>query len=425
MTLEYAGEIMSLEFLADGQLASGNSDGEISLWDIVTGTRVRTFQHGQWIFCLSASQTMLASGSNDKTVRLWDTTTWECMRTFECDSHVMSVALYPNGDRAAASSCKTIYVWDIATQQLIASKTLICYDVAVSNDGKWLTVTSLRTISLYNASTLDCIWSHDRDSEFISFSPDNSQLVSARSIGVELLDVQTGDYIKSFLHWSVAKALISRDGTRLLSGESCSRSVNRPNLVHLPASNDGTCQLWDFHLGEENLEEDRVLSVKFSEDGSSLAVRREKDLELWKTSTWERLWSVRSNGWQVDFSPDCLRVLVEDDEDHVKNVHAYDVRTGDALGKFDSIPESMHDHVHDTFEDERSIWKCSKCEGSLLKNGEYWFTCSDKWLWVVEARVARRLIHIPEEYTYRGFKAHSSHVAGDHNRLLVLDTTRV
>ena len=39
-TVEQAGDIYSLEFLASGQLVSGNEHGEISLWDTVTGSRI-------------------------------------------------------------------------------------------------------------------------------------------------------------------------------------------------------------------------------------------------------------------------------------------------------------------------------------------------------------------------------------------------
>ena len=105
MTLEHAGDIYSLEFLPNGQLASGNMNGEMSLWDTATGSRVHNFQaHSDAILCLSASQSKLASGSYDGTVRVWDTTSWECLRTFECDHWFLSVALYPNGDRVAAST---------------------------------------------------------------------------------------------------------------------------------------------------------------------------------------------------------------------------------------------------------------------------------------------------------------------------------
>ena len=225
-TLEYAGDITSLEFFADGHLASGNAYGEISQWDTVTGSRVRAVNaHSDGITSLSASQSKLASASKDKTVRVWETATWECMYTFECDGWVRSVALYPNGDRVAACTGETVYVWDMATQQMIASKNISdCFEVAVSNDGKWLAVASTGTTSLYDASTLDCIWSHDCRSVSISFSPASCLLVSANLFDdkAELLDVQTGHVLKSFKHNRVLRAVFSHDGSRALSGESCS-----------------------------------------------------------------------------------------------------------------------------------------------------------------------------------------------------------
>ena len=112
-------------------------------------------------------------------------------------------------------------------------------------------------------------------------------------------------------------------------------------------------------------------------------------------------------------------------KDKDENVHAYDVRSGDALGEIDSMPDSMHDHVHMFPGEVRDKWRCSECESSFL-NGEYWFTESGRWLWVVEERVARRLIHIPTEYGYiYEIKVYSSYVAiGCDSGLLVLDTGR-
>ena len=92
-----------------------------------------------------------------------------------------------NADRVAACTGKTLYMWDTVTQQLIASENLLMHldlwdsdiaVVAVSRNGKWLAVASKEIISLYDASTLDCLWSRDNQSEFISFSPDDCQLVS-------------------------------------------------------------------------------------------------------------------------------------------------------------------------------------------------------------------------------------------------------
>ena len=177
---------------------------------------------------------------------------------------------------------------------------------------------------------------------------------------------------------------------------------------------------------EEKREDSRVKRVKFSEDGSLLAVVGEDNLEMWKTSTWERRWSVPCEGFNVDFSHDGLRVLVKRASLVLRRVltsvtHAYDVRSGDALGEIDSMPNSIYDHVHMFSGEVRYKWKCDDCESLLLNNGEYWFTFRDRWLWVVEERVARRLIHIYEYYY--GIKAHSGYVVvPTRTGLLVLNT---
>ena len=199
------------------------------MWGTVTGSRIRTVNaHSNEISILSASKSKLASGSKDKTVRVWDTATWECTSTFECDDEVESVALYPNSDRVATCTYWRLYVWDTATRQLIASESVsYANSVAVSNDGKWLAVASYKTISLYDTNTLDCIWSHDRQSDFVSFSRDSCQLVSANLFDdkAELFDAQIGSFVKSFKHDRVSSAVFSHDGTRVLSGESCSAAL--------------------------------------------------------------------------------------------------------------------------------------------------------------------------------------------------------
>ena len=91
---------------------------------------------------------------------------------FECDDLVLSVALYPSGIQVAACTEETLYVWDTATQLLIASEEISeCLHVAVSNDGKSLAVGSFapfRCTTQTVPNTLDCIWSHDLDSLSVS-----------------------------------------------------------------------------------------------------------------------------------------------------------------------------------------------------------------------------------------------------------------
>ena len=193
--------------------------------------------------------------------------------------------------------------------------------------------------------------------------------------------------------------------------------------LHIPASTV-SCRLWDPHLEEEDLVDYYVESTKFSEDGSLLAAKQRESLELWKTSNSKPMWSVpcspTCSRWLVYFSPDGLRVLVSEGE----KFHAYDVGSGCSLGKVDSVPKSMYDHVHWHQGEMRDKWKCDDCENLLLTHGEYWFTDRDRWLWIVEAHVARRLIQIPSEYDILGIRGCQGYVAARClNGLLMLDTT--
>ena len=59
----------------------------------------------------------------------------------------------------------------------------------------------------------------------------------------------------------------------------------------------------------------------------------------------------------IDFSPDGFEVLVQ----HRETIHAHDVRYGDALGEIDSIPYSMHEHVHEVWGEMRERRECWRC----------------------------------------------------------------
>ncbi len=127
--IEATENIFSLAFSNDGKtLASGNAGNTIRLWDIATGEKVKTLTgHTNWVFSVAFSpdgQT-LASGSWDHTIRLWDTTTGQHLKTFVGHKlTVWSVAFSPDGfTLASGSHDKTIRLWNIATGAQIATLT--------------------------------------------------------------------------------------------------------------------------------------------------------------------------------------------------------------------------------------------------------------------------------------------------------------
>ena len=135
------------------------------------------------------------------------------------------------------------------------------------------------TISSHDASTLDWIWSINCWSIFLSiiFSHDQVRVLN-------------WNHTKSFKHDRVKKAIFSHDMiTLIFSQVSHALSLSEVQCVtHPPASNGGTCRLWDLDLpDDEQGEGSHIWKIKFSEDGVLLAIKRWKTLEMWKVSIWE------------------------------------------------------------------------------------------------------------------------------------------
>ena len=371
MTLVHSGTTSALEFLfGSAHLTSGDTEGVISLWDVVTGACTRTFKgHSERITSLSSSPTrpQLASASDDKTVRVWDSKSWEILYSVDYDSQVKSVVFYPDGIRLAAGTATEdmdngdgiLQVLDTITRQRLTTYNLAsnAHDVAVSRDGKWLTVVTQKglssSVSMFNASSIDRIWSYDYTSCSVSFSTNisSSQLASSDGSYIWLWNIQTGDRVDSFQHGGASKVTFSPSGAWFISSERDLVTEQLRFLMHPTVSERGTCRLWDPNLPwEDELEaNDKVDDLKFSKDGSLLAIKRRENIEMRTVSPWKRIWSAPctsslNSGDNIDFSPDGLRVAFNCGG---SAKGTYDVRSGNKLSdEFDFGFGSMYDHVH-------------------------------------------------------------------------------
>ncbi len=269
----------------DTTLASGSDDGNIKLWNVLTGRNIATFDgHIGWVSSVAFSPdgTMLASG-NLGTARLWDILTRTNTVVIERNSGIPSVAFSPDGTTLASGSADgTVTLVDIATGTNIATlEGHVGYvgSVAFSPDGTILASGSWDdTVKLWDVATGTNIATLGGQVgvNSVAFSPDGT-LLAAGTEGpvIKLWDISTGTNIAALEGHvgPVYSVAFSPNGTTIASG-----------------SWEGTIKLWDV-VTSENFFTIRgpksVRSVSFSPNGTLLATGAEDGvIKLWDISEW-------------------------------------------------------------------------------------------------------------------------------------------
>jgi parallel beta-helix repeat protein len=197
--------VFSVAFSPDGRLlASGSGDNTIKLWDVASGSEVRTLSgHTSWVFSVAFSPDgrLLASGSDDKTIRLWEVATGREVRTLTGHTdRVFSVAFSPDGRLLASGSGswdRTIKLWDVASGRevrTLSGHTSWVFSVAFSPDGRLLASGSGdKTIKLWDVASgreVRTLSGHTSWVFSVAFSPDGRLLASGSGDGtIRLWDI--------------------------------------------------------------------------------------------------------------------------------------------------------------------------------------------------------------------------------------------
>ena len=237
----------------------------------------------------SPDGTTLASGVGN-TVELWDVSTQQSIATLGPRGNtVHSVAFSPDGTTLASGSWDgTVELWDVATQQSIA--TLEGHagpvdSVAFSSDEVTLAAGSWDAlVKLWDVATQQNIATLEHASRVgytfrvpsVSFSPDGAILATGTEGGtLKLWDIATETSIATLEGHTdfVDSVVFSPDEITLATG-----------------SWDGTVKLWDVPTGTNFAilgQGERVFSVAFSPDEITLAAGLEDGtVTLWDTSGW-------------------------------------------------------------------------------------------------------------------------------------------
>jgi len=331
----YNSSVNSVVFSPNGKtLASGSDDNSVKLWDVTTGTEINTLtghSDGVTSVVFSPDGKTLASGSDDKSVKLWDVTTSTEIRTLEGhSSRVDSVVFSPDGKTlASGSGDNSVKLWDVTTGKVIHTLNghdNVVWSVVFSPDGKTLASGSDdKTVKLWDVTTekqIATLYGHSSRVDSVVFSPDGKTLASSSGDNsVKLWDVTTGKVIHTLKGHSsrVDSVVFSPDGKTLAS-----------------SSGDNSVKLWDVDTGTEiktlaRLDGDRgaIKSVVFSSDGKTLAAGSDDNsVKLWDVTTGKVIHTLKGHSSRVDsvvFSPDGKTLASGSDDNSVK---LWDVTTG-------------------------------------------------------------------------------------------------
>lgn len=285
-------------FSPDGRLlvsASGDAYGRTTVWDVSTGTRIRslaTDKQRTRSISISPDGRLLASGGTDGDLKLWDLATGERVRSIAGHAGaVLGVAFSPDGKTlASGGSDNSLRIWDVSSGASVANgnTTAGVFSVAFSPDGHWLATAAI---------------------------------VSGPEGGISVWDVKSATKVRKLSGQlqSLTCATFSPDGRSLAT-----------------SSWDGTLRLWDLAQRAEPRmftgHSGPVWSVAFSPDGKHLASRgTDETVRTWDATSGSelvRMKGARSEAGAVAFHPGGLWVGSLDGENEIR---AWDAQTGQAL----------------------------------------------------------------------------------------------
>lgn len=277
----HTGWVRSVVFSSDGNtLASASDDNTVKIWDLRSGTELRSFSGSGEIFSVAFSPdgTKLAWGSNDGTVQIFDVASGRNIHRLQSlYDGILSVAFSPDGKKIVSGGWK-------------GAKSKSDY---LGGTELWDLETGKRVWSLgsYNE-----VWA-------VSFSPDGRTVGSAHDSfhndynthEINIWDVATGKLVRALGDAGNVKSLVfSPDGKRLVS-----------------AGTSALIRIWDVSsgvpvnsLGDYN---EAANAVAFSPAGNTVASGDDKSIKIWSGSTGSLLQTLGGHEFttrSISFSPD-------------------------------------------------------------------------------------------------------------------------
>lgn len=228
--LENAGCPIKKDFLIspDGRyaLAAGlGLEGRIIMWDLLTGKKTKTFNHGVYVHALAFAPSGASFvstgghytvGKNNKTAVLWNVYSGAEIRKFSGAINIIRcLDISSDGRRVLSASAKDINVWDmegLRREKILRGHADTVNVVKFSPDGRFILSgsgkydgvvdNSLRLWDISNGKDIRKFTGHTSGVVALSFSPDGKLALSGGSGSPDktarLWDIVTGREIRRF-----------------------------------------------------------------------------------------------------------------------------------------------------------------------------------------------------------------------------------
>lgn len=421
--------VSSVALSKDGRVISASYDGELKVWDLESGEKLKDFRgHVKRVnaVALSDDGRTAVSASKDKMLKVWDLETGK-ERLPPLRGHtgeVNGIAVFPDGRRAiSASDDETLRIWDLDKGELLQTlrrHTSWVYQVALSPAGRIAVSASddmsVRVWDLTRAEEQGLMSEHTSGVHRVVISSDGQSAISLSEDG-ELrawnLVTRKARWAKRIHKGMVFGLAISSDGTTGFSG-----------------GKDKTVRVWDLIGGNENenggllRHDSTVAAVAVSHDGRTAVSATSKGaLTVWDLAKREIAKSLSGHGgwvWGLAVAHNG-RIVVSAGEDG--NLKVWDLTSG-RLQR--TLPQHAGDVLDVAVSNDGRIAVSALEDGTLkvwnLDSGEIVHTLCGHTRWVYGVALAedgRTAVSVSDDTTIkvwdidRGKELTSFHLDGE------------